>query len=168
MFRDALLLVLTTTVALVALQANADLPASRWIEASGVRGGLVVHLGSGDGQHTAALHAGDSYLVHGLDTDAEQVAKARARIRSLDLYGPVSVDRFDGKHLPYIDNLVNLIVVDDRYGVPMGEVMRVLAPRGVAYVKTGGEWNKTVKPQPDDIDEWTHALYDIYVMVIAR
>ncbi|MEM7392678.1 MAG: PQQ-binding-like beta-propeller repeat protein, partial [Verrucomicrobiota bacterium] len=38
--------------------------------------------------------------------------------------------------------------------------MRVLAPRGVALVKHGTGWKKTVKPVPDDLDEWTHYLHD--------
>ena len=139
--------------------ASLDDLAGRILADTGVRGGLIVHLGCGDGKLTAALHAGDGHLVHGLDGDADQVAKARAHIRSLGVYGPVSVDQFDGKHLPYIDNLVNLIVVQDRHDVPAGEVMRVLAPLGVAYVKTDGDWTKTVKPWPDGIDEWTHYMH---------
>ena len=34
--------------------------------ATGVQGGLVVHLGCGDGKLTAALRADDRYRVHGL------------------------------------------------------------------------------------------------------
>ena len=63
--------------------------AQRILEATGVKGGLIVHLGCGDGTLTAALRANDRYLVHGLDTDAERAAKAREHIRSLGLYGPV-------------------------------------------------------------------------------
>ena len=125
------------------------------LKASGVKGGLVVHLGCGDGKLTAALRANDSYLVHGLDTDAGNIAKAREHIRSRGLYGKVSVDTFDGKYLPYADNLVNLLVADELGGVTMKEVMRVLSPLGVAQV--GG--TKTVKPWPKEIDEWTHFLH---------
>ena len=39
----------------------------------------------------------------------------------------------------------------------MGEIMRVLVPNGVAYVKTGAAWKKTVKPYPTDIDDWSQA-----------
>ncbi|MFA9437843.1 MAG: class I SAM-dependent methyltransferase, partial [Candidatus Bathyarchaeota archaeon] len=45
-------------------------------------GDVLYDLGCGDGKLTASLHAGDSYLVHGLDTDPKQVAKAREHIRS--------------------------------------------------------------------------------------
>ena len=39
-------------------------------EDAGFTGGLIVHLGCGDGRLTAALGAGRGCLVHGLDTDA--------------------------------------------------------------------------------------------------
>ncbi len=132
----------------------------RILEAAGVRGGLVVHLGCGEGKLTAALHASDAYLVHGLDTGATNVAKARKTLREKGLYGPVSVDRLTGKRLPYVNDLVNLVVSEDRGAVPMAEVMRVLAPHGVAYIKDGGKWGKTVKPRPDAMDAWTHYLHD--------
>ncbi|NQT87501.1 PQQ-binding-like beta-propeller repeat protein, partial [bacterium] len=142
----------------------AEEQAERILEAAGVRGGLVVHLGCGDGTLTAALRTSDSYLVHGLDTSAENVRQAREHIRAKGQYGKVSVDTFDGKHLPYADNLVNLLVADGLGGVTMDEVLRALAPLGVAYV--GGE--KTVKPWPEDIDEWTHFLHGADNNAVAK
>jgi len=138
------------------------------LQSSGIQGGLVVHLGSGDGRLTASLHANESYLVHGLDVDPKNVAEARKTIQSMGLYGRVSVEAFDGEHLPYADNLVNLLVAEDLGGVSMGEVMRVLAPRGVACVKQGDRWKKTVKPRPDAIDEWTHFLHDASGNAVAK
>jgi len=141
-------------------EADAAAQAGGILDATGVAGGLVVHLGCGDGRLTAALHAGDAYLVHGLDADAADVAQARAHIRSLGLYGAVSAERLTGPRLPYVDGLVRLVVVEDAGGVPMGEVMRVLAPGGAAYVRgDDGQWSRRVKPRPDDIDEWTHYLH---------
>jgi len=128
-------------------------------KATGVRGGLVVHLGCGDGRLTAALRSGGRYLVHGLDADAKHVAGAREHLRSEGLYGPVSVDVLSGPRLPYAANLVNLLVAEDLRGVAMSEVLRVLAPEGVAYVKQQGEWRKTVKPRPRALGEWTHWLH---------
>ena len=58
--------------------------------------GVVVHLGCRDGTKTAALRLDERFLVHGLDADPANVAKARAHVRSLGLYGPVAVDVFDG------------------------------------------------------------------------
>ena len=48
-----------------------------------------------------------------MDTDPENVAKVREHLQSRGLYGPVSVDTFDGRRLPYAENLVNLIVAED-------------------------------------------------------
>jgi outer membrane protein assembly factor BamB len=143
--------------------------AQQILQTTGVRGGLVVHVGCGDGRLTAALHAGDAYLVHGLDADAANVEKAREHIRPLGLYGPVSADQLTGDRLPYVDNLVNLVVAQDLGKVPMTEVLRVLVPEGVAYVKgEDGAWAKTVKPRPKEIDEWTHYLHDATGNAVAH
>ncbi len=142
------------------------------IAASGIKGGLVVHLDCGDGKLTAELRVNDSYIVHGLDTDATQTDKARENIQSLGIYGKVSADTFDGVHLPYIDNIVNLVVADPDvhrdWKVSMDEVMRVLCPDGAALVKRAGRWVKTVKPRPKDIDDWTHFLHDASNNAVAR
>ena len=142
-----------------AIVAAAAEDAAAILRESGVRGGLVVHVGCGDGQLTAGLRANDGYLVHGLDADPARVEKARAYLQTTGLYGKVSVDRLSGHTLPYSESLVNLVVSEDLGPVPLTEVMRVLAPGGVAYVRSQGEWSKTIKPRPPEIDEWTHSLY---------
>jgi len=133
--------------------------AKQILDAAGIQGGLIVHLGCGNATLTAALRASDAYLVHGLDGDESELRKARQFLHSRGLYGPVSVDVLRGGRLPYVDNLVNL-VVGELGPVPGEEVMRVLAPGGVAYIKIDGQWKKTVKPRPNDIDDWTHYLHD--------
>ncbi|MHC4628039.1 MAG: class I SAM-dependent methyltransferase, partial [Planctomycetota bacterium] len=130
------------------------------LDATDLKGGLVVHIGCGDGKLTAALRAGDGYVVHGLDSDPANVAAAREHIRSLGQYGSVFVELWSGEELPYIDNSVNLIVAETVSGVPESELMRVLVPEGAAYVKSGGQWTRTVKTRPKEIDEWTHYLHD--------
>ncbi len=134
--------------------------ARRILEATGIQGGVIVHLGCGDGKLTVALQATPSSLVHGLDADARNVEAARRHIRSLGLYGKVSVEPWIGTRLPYIDNLVNLIVAEAPGTVSRDEMMRVLAPGGVAYLKAASQWTKLVKPRPPQIDDWTHYLYD--------
>jgi len=129
------------------------------LRATGVKGGMVVHIGCGDASLTVAVGTRPGYVVHGLDASPENVSEARERIQSLGIYGPVSVDLFDGKALPYIDNSVSLVVSENLRDVPMAEVMRVLSPRGVAYLKMDGGWVKTIKPVPAEIDDWTHYLH---------
>ena len=163
--------------------------ADRLVAESGVGGGLIIHLGCRDGRFTAALSAGEQFLVHGLDTDAERVRQARENILKLGVYGRVSIAPFDGEHLPYADNMVNLLVASRLENVDTKEIMRVLAPGGVAYVNTDGPkkgsgpisrngpkgaaqkldltpfstpfsaWQKSVKPWPDDLGQWTHHLH---------
>ena len=140
--------------------AGAEQSAEDILKASGIEGGLIVQLGCGSGKLTAALRADDAFIVQGLDTDPSNVEKARAHIQSLNFGGKVSADVFDGRRLPYVDNLVNLVVAEDLGKVATSEVMRVLCPGGVAYVKQNGTWRKTVKPWPDTIDDWTHYLHD--------
>ncbi len=135
---------------------------------TGVQGGIVVHLGCGDGTLTAALRANDRYTVHGLEADPAKVAKARQYIQDKGLYGPVAIELFSGSVLPYSDNLINLIVVQDSGKIPMNEIMRVLAPGGVAYVEHDGMWSKTVKAWPGNIDQWTHFLHDASNNAVAN
>ncbi len=144
--------------------------AKQVLDTAGVQGGLVVHLGCGDGQLTAALRADERLVVHGLDVAAENVAKAREHISKLGLYGPVSVALWrDPTRLPLANGLVNLLVVGDACQVDEDELMRVVAPGGVVLAEDGdGEWKKTVKPRPGDIDEWTHHLHDAGGNAVAR
>jgi outer membrane protein assembly factor BamB len=143
-----------------AQQSTQEKTAQKILDVTGIEGGLVVHIGCGDGKLTAALRANDSYIVHGLDRNVENIEQARKHIRLLERYGPVSVDTFDGRHLPYIDNLVNVVVAEDLRDVSTKEVLRVLAPLGVVCVKQGGRWKATQKHWPREIDEWTHHLHD--------
>jgi outer membrane protein assembly factor BamB len=138
------------------------------LAAAKVQGGLVIHVGCGDGRLTCALHLNDSYTVQGLETDPTKVDAARAYIRAQGLDGKVTVDFWDGAGLPYIDNLVNLLVSDDSQQIAPEEIMRVLVPEGVACLYRDGTWTQTVKPRPEDIDEWTHYLRDSTNNAVAQ
>ncbi len=155
-----LLVVLCAFLAAKAQRTEEQQLAEEILDVTGIKGGLIVHIGCGNGRLTAALRASDSYIVHGLDADMASVEEAREYIKSLKLYGEVSTEQLKGSRLPYIDNLVNLVVSEDPDQVSMDEVMRVLCPNGVAYIKKDGEWVKSVKPRPEEIDEWTHYLHD--------
>ena len=123
------------------------------LERSGVRGGLIVHIGSGDGRLLADLPTQQGCLLHGLETDPVKVQAAREFLLDRGLYGKISVDLFDGQKLPYAENLVNLIVIDSpRISIRRQEILRVLVPNGVAVING----KKIIKPIPDDIDEWSH------------
>lgn len=165
------------------------------VKQSGVSGGLIVHVGCGDGSATAALLAGDRYLVQGLQTDAGQLDAARTHIEATGLYGKVSVIPFRGGKLPYTNDLVNLLIDSTGETVSAEELLRVLVPGGVAFIKTKpgggnsasaenalqrlrvlgvrdlqrfGDWTQVRKPWPADIDDWTHFLHGPDNNAVAR
>ena len=133
--RRAIALSCAATLLACGLARAADDPqtsARNILDATGIQGGLIVHIGCGDGRLTAALRASDGYLVHALDSNAQNVAAARKHLHDAGLYGPVSVDTLAGNRLPYATNLVNLVVSEDLGDISMKEVLRVLVPGGVA------------------------------------
>jgi outer membrane protein assembly factor BamB len=111
-----------------------------------------------------ALANDGGFLIQVLDDDSDAVSKARQVIADKDLSDKIWVSSFDGRRLPFADNVVNLIVADANTRVPAAEIERVLAPRGVALV--GGE--ESEKPVPPEIDEWTHHLHDPSGNAVAK
>jgi len=91
------------------------------VERSGIKGGLGVCIGAEEPDFLLSLGANDSYMVQGLignpssagncDAMLGKLAKAREYIQSRGLCGKVSVDVWDGVRLPYVDNLVNLLIL---------------------------------------------------------
>lgn len=132
--------------------------ADELIERSGVEGGLVVVLDSE--QITSEMRVNDRYLVQGLFADDKSKLDAREHIQSKGVYGPVTVKSWDGERLPYLDNMVNLLIVPEKArGVSTEEVMRALAPNGVHMINDGSQWSAHRKEWPDSIDDWTHWLH---------
>ncbi|MFC1494238.1 PQQ-binding-like beta-propeller repeat protein [Thermodesulfobacteriota bacterium] len=139
---------------------NPQSQAKALIEEAGLKGGLIVHLNCGEGRLTEALRLNDSYQVQGLDSQKNNVQKAREYIMSKDKYGPVSIGLLKGNELPYNDNFVNMIVIDDPGKISKDEVMRVLTPNGVLLTKAGSKWDVERKPVPKEMDEWNQYLYN--------
>ncbi len=142
----------------IASHAASAEPTSAALEPSEVQGGLVVHLGCGDGKETLALRTSVRFLVHGLDRDPARVAEARRHARERGVSGPVSFAHWaDASRLPYADNFVSLLVAEDPGDVSQQEILRALAPGGVARVgKEDGTWTRIFKPWPEGMDAWSH------------
>ena len=129
------------------------------VDASGFEGGLIVHVGCADGGLTAELYK-EGRLVLGLDSDPGNVAKARSHFLEKGVIGDVVADRMLPGTLPLLDGTVNLVVVSSsRPEVAGEEILRVLAPEGVAFVRGQSGWRKIEKPRPTEIDSWTHFLH---------
>jgi outer membrane protein assembly factor BamB len=138
------------------------------VEESGIKGGLVVHLGCGDGSETLKLKVSGAWLVRGLDRNPGNIQIARKKISDAGLYGPVSVDSWNGTSLPFIDNTVNLLIAENRADIDMEECMRVLCPRGKLLLRQDGKWETKTKPLPGNTDEWSHALYRAHGNAVSR
>jgi outer membrane protein assembly factor BamB len=141
------------------VQAEPQELAQKILEATQVQGGLVIHLGYQDVAVTAALRKNASYLVQGLGSEQSKIDADRIVLRQQGVYGPVCLEKLAAKTLPYLDNLVNLVVVEDAMGVSDAEIQRVLTPGGAAYVKSAGDWKCLRKERPKDMDDWTHYLH---------
>jgi len=128
--------------------------------ASGVKGGLVVVIGCDNPTLLASLRRAGPYLVHGLDEDPVKVAAARKHLRQENLYGPVTVSWPRGEQMPYVDSLVNLIVVTGDTRIVDEEMIRVLSPKGVIADIRKSKIEITRKDWPAELDEWTHFLHD--------
>ncbi len=166
-----LLLYIIPTQYIPTQYASADVKsdAAAILHQSGFQGGFVVHVGAGDGKLTAALKQSENTQVQGLVKTGAEAQAARKNIVAVTQYGDVAVDQFDGVELPYVDNLVNLIVAEQIGEVPQSEVLRVLVPNGVAMIKdAAGKWTRIVKPRPSNIDDWSHYLHDASGNAVAH
>ena len=141
-------------------QGDVQSDANAIIDQSGVSAGFFVHLGADDPSLASALKQNDATQVHGLVFDKTKIDAARSAVLPSGKYGDVAFDHQSGETLPYVDNLVNLLVAENLGQVSEDEIRRVLVPNGVAMIREGGVWRKVVKPRPENIDEWTHYLHD--------
>jgi len=140
-------------------ESNSATPDARAVT-DGLRSGIVVHVGCGDGERTLKLAAAGQWVVRGLDRDPDKIRAARERIVAAGRYGPVSATVWRGDALPFVDNSINVIVLDNGVDVPIEECLRVLCPGGRVYSRKDGAWQHVQKQHPQNTDEWTHALYD--------
>jgi outer membrane protein assembly factor BamB len=126
------------------------------LEKAGAAGGLVVVAGCERPALLAGLRRSDAFTVVGLGTEPPEIGKARSYLQARGLCGPVTVVRWDGKTLPFTQNLVNVLVLPagSAGAVAEEERMRVLRPGGVVLEGKGGEWQKTMKAWPEALDDW--------------
>ena len=150
------------------------------LQESGIPGGICVVAGCSDAALAISLARHEGFVVRALFQDTAELEQARQAIQDRGLYGRVSAEQSDLKRLPYVDNLINVLVVSPTVGnqLPLKELKRVLAPLGVAYLGRQSKelgsslesaglrslgavdgWTKVVKPWPAEIDEWTHHLH---------
>ncbi len=144
-------------------------------ELAGLQGGLVVQLGASDTHAAAKLSLTGRYLVHVLDPDLAKIKSAQTHLRKEGYYGLAWAEQTtDRDRLPYAENIVNLVVVQD-YTAPLQELFRVLTPGGSIVIQDTHLVEKSKlaavgfdsiaqkgtslvarKPWPNEMDIWSH------------
>ena len=153
-------------VVAMAIVAGAVFPAGAAVgpdealSAIGQPRGVVVHLNTADGELEKRLASERTALVQGLVADDAAAQRVRRTISAAGLYGLATAAVWDGRRLPYADNMLAGVIGDlDELGerAPADEeIMRVLAPGGVAVVKRGGVLRRLSKARPAEMDDWGH------------
>jgi len=95
------------------------------IHGTRTQNGIMVLVQGGDDVCEDAAASG--FAVLALDTRPERVDALRERFVDRGMYGRVSATLFDGKTIPCIDELVNVVVVEGG-SLADEEIMRVLVP----------------------------------------
>ena len=120
-------------------------------------GGVAVHVHGADAALLRSLQQQcPNLLGHLLVAQENDARQARETLVAAGLHGTISVGQWQSGTLPFIDNFVNLLIVERADAVSREEVLRVLAPEGTAFL--GSE--VLVKPRPATLDDWPHQLYD--------
>lgn len=137
-----------------------DTPAGQIASALGGKVGIVAVIdlpGEGPASVTDLLQ--DNQLVIYFQSEAaSQVAAVRERAAQTgDLGRRLTVERAGPTHIGLANNLADCVLVGPTAAgkVDRGELMRVLRPKGSAFV--GQE--RMIKPIPEGIDHWTHPYH---------
>ena len=183
----SLAIVWTVVSATTAQSADAEGAAAETIlERAGVARGVCAVV-TGASQSSLPIHIAQSsgMIVHVRSNDAATVERMRTAAKEADL----GIDRFvaelgDVDTLPYADNLVDLLIIpswsnDDGGSPAQDEILRVLRPRGTAFVGgvddegllrqwnrnsdgleqvslAGGNWAQFAKPPMAGAGSWSH------------
>ena len=155
----SLIALLAGAAAIIGLLSDHVRAESSFVEQFKFSGGIVVAIDFDDGKFIADLATDRPFVVHALLSDEARVVAVRQAIQQAGVYGKVSCDGFNGRDLPYVDGLVNLVLCSDSCQVPEAELMRVLVPSGRLVVEEANGWKKRAKPVPDGLDEWNQFLH---------
>ncbi|MBI5724091.1 MAG: PQQ-binding-like beta-propeller repeat protein [Planctomycetes bacterium] len=148
-------------------------------------------MGCNDASLAVTLSEKGKNLVQSLVLKKDDVSLGMSLVEKAGLAGRVTVRQASYDSLPYADNLANLVVVDNLEaalgaGLSLKEIIRVLAPNGIAclggrdgesektlpdllrksgiegskIVRENGVWAVFAKPRPETMDEWTHFEHD--------
>lgn len=152
-----------------AFAANA--PGIAWARAhdlvrdAAVAGGICCVTQCADLEFPVALARESTWIVHVLEADEARAAALRDQGLAIGLRPPrFVVEHWTEDRLPYVENLVDLIIAPDAppeywTDARQGEALRALRPGGKLYGRaadTAKAWDVTVKPPLAGVDDWSH------------
>jgi len=156
-----------TNVAFIILSGATSAWAGSPIALHEERGGFAVYVGE-SAEVVSAFRKHDNYNLHVLSRDKAFVANLRKRLKSEGRYGRGSAECWAGGELPYVENLVNLLILEDPKAVVKAEALRCLSPGGLALLRKGQAWESLRKPHHADTDDWPQYLYDAGNNAVSR
>lgn len=127
---------------------------------------MILHIGSGDGSLSEALHQSPNTLIYGLEKSRLKVEAALNHAYEKGCSGKVTYRHWDGEGLPYADHFINMIVCEE--DVDEQEIMRVLAPYGTALNKRGDQWHQKSKAYPAAMDHWPQYFYSSTANAVSK
>ncbi len=139
---------------------QSGLAAEQILSSTGIKRGYCLVLDSNDGQLAYELAKRSELIIVGVDTDANQITRARALLRKAGVYGSrITLRHADSLDaLPYPQSFANLIVADNRSAsaelpATAQQLISLLQPAtGVACL---GPWRSTSPADAKDrITKW--------------
>ena len=126
-----------------------------------LRAGLCVIVDPESAESLIEAQADGKFIVQGLCADKKKADTLGKELVNRGAIGKVTVQHFDGAHLPYIDNLVTVLVLTDRGKVSGQEIKRVVSPLGAAVFKKKGTWTTFPKPYSQGMNDWPMFAHDL-------
>jgi outer membrane protein assembly factor BamB len=127
------------------------------IKKSGVSRGICVLLEDTGCELAIKLAQESELLIYVQLTDAEDVETARQSVDEAGFYGSrIFIEKGELTRIHLADNLADVLVsADKEIKVNESEVLRILRPRGKAFIGS----RELTKPAPEGIDEWSHPYH---------
>ncbi len=132
----------------------------------GRKKGLCVVLGAGsngNGDLCYQLAAKSDMIIHGIATTLQTKHKARGFAEKNNLIGQIQIEQIELNPLPYVDNLINLLIIEDisiLEKIDKKEIQRVVAPYGLIFKKEKGKWEFNSKKRLKSYGTWLHPSGD--------
>ena len=176
-------LALLLALCLSASRIYAETTPEEVIAESGIPGGLIVSVGSNSIDYLAKLKISPSFTVAGFaQIPAGKIMEIKKSLADAEHSGRVTIDFFDGKSIPLIDNLAQFVIIPKTatdLKIPVAEITRVLAPYGVLILAEGNNlpglpdaaslekcnmegvsgWTVYKKKYPEDMGDWEQFLH---------